>query len=120
MNLRSCDNCGVVLDDNKLCFPDEKFWISEEGEVNTDMAVWCNGTWRAKSLVLLADMILLKGASMAKPLSPEQQYKLEQFRIAYTKAYNESSGDVWGASDRAYDACQKAGFDPFPFLSNYD
>jgi hypothetical protein len=31
MNLRSCDNCGAVLDADKLIFPDQKNWWREDG-----------------------------------------------------------------------------------------
>lgn len=38
MNLISCDNCGVVLDKNKLKFPED---ISDdEGIVGSHLAVW--------------------------------------------------------------------------------
>jgi hypothetical protein len=50
MNLRSCDSCGVVLDLDKLMFPDQKQWWHEDGSVDETLAGW-NGNasaWRAK------------------------------------------------------------------------
>lgn len=38
MNLISCDSCGVVLDKNKLRFP-EDIW-TEDGCVDMTKAVW--------------------------------------------------------------------------------
>lgn len=38
MNLISCDNCGVVLDVNKLDFPDDL--ILEPGITDMSKAIW--------------------------------------------------------------------------------
>jgi hypothetical protein len=40
MNLRSCDNCGVVLDADKLIFPDQKHWWREDGTYDESMSAW--------------------------------------------------------------------------------
>lgn len=41
MNIISCDNCGVVLDANKLGFRD--VIEDENGEVDLNIAVWHDG-----------------------------------------------------------------------------
>lgn len=38
MNLVSCNNCGVVLDKNKLKFPDDIY--KDDGCVDTGKGVW--------------------------------------------------------------------------------
>lgn len=38
MNLTSCDNCGIVLDKDKITFPDD-CW-DEDGCVKEDKATW--------------------------------------------------------------------------------
>jgi hypothetical protein len=50
MNLRSCDSCGVVLDSDKLMFPDQKQWWHEDGSVDETLAGWSkySSAWRAK------------------------------------------------------------------------
>lgn len=46
MTLQSCDGCGVVLDTDKLPFPDDIY--HDDGSVNTDVAVFDGySTWRA-------------------------------------------------------------------------
>jgi hypothetical protein len=40
MNLISCDNCGVVLDANKLGFPAESRKYLDNGTVDTDNFIW--------------------------------------------------------------------------------
>lgn len=47
-DLVSCDNCAVVLDAAKLCFPDQKHWINEDGEVDVSKAVWTGTSWKAR------------------------------------------------------------------------
>lgn len=46
MNLTSCDNCGVVLDKDKLPFPDD-LWNDDGGSIDTDKAVWDGDTFVA-------------------------------------------------------------------------
>jgi len=38
MNLKSCDNCGVVLDFDKLYFPNDI--IKDDGCVDLEIAAW--------------------------------------------------------------------------------
>jgi hypothetical protein len=40
MNLRSCDNCGVVLDADKLHFPGQQLWWREDGTYDESMSAW--------------------------------------------------------------------------------
>ena len=40
MNLTACDDCGVVLDRDKLNFPDKEDIYDEDFSVNTDLATW--------------------------------------------------------------------------------
>lgn len=45
MKLISCDNCGVVLDGEKLNFgDDEDIWDEDKCEYMQDRSVWCNET----------------------------------------------------------------------------
>lgn len=46
MNLISCDDCGVVLDKDKLCFPET---IYEDGRVDERYGAYNNDTgfWEA-------------------------------------------------------------------------
>jgi len=46
MNLVSCDNCGVVLDKDKLNFPTNIYRI--DGSVNDKLAEWDSDGFRAK------------------------------------------------------------------------
>ena len=46
MNLISCDHCGVVLDADKLNFPDSKNYEREDGSLDESMVTWCYGAWR--------------------------------------------------------------------------
>ena len=39
MNLTSCDNCGVVLDRDKLCLPKD-IWDEEGMSVDPEKAMW--------------------------------------------------------------------------------
>lgn len=48
MTLISCDNCCVVLDANKLVFPDQKSWWHEDGTINAELAGWRFWGYRAK------------------------------------------------------------------------
>ena len=43
MNLCSCDECGIVLDKDKLNFPDEERFADKDGEFNSKKCVW-NGS----------------------------------------------------------------------------
>lgn len=43
MNLISCDYCGVVLDKDKLVFPD--IWDDETGEKKPNAGVWHNDSF---------------------------------------------------------------------------
>ena len=47
MNLQSCDNCGVVLDVDKIAFPDQKNWLKEDGTIDESMATRTGISWRA-------------------------------------------------------------------------
>lgn len=40
MNLASCDGCGVVLDKDKLNFPDPNDFLLEGGGVDDSLVVW--------------------------------------------------------------------------------
>lgn len=46
MNLQSCDQCGVVLDMDKMVFPDSKHYEREDGTFDESMVMWSNGSWR--------------------------------------------------------------------------
>jgi RNA polymerase subunit RPABC4/transcription elongation factor Spt4 len=46
MNLTSCDNCGVVLDKDKLQFP--KDITRDDGTIDTSKAVWDGDGYVAK------------------------------------------------------------------------
>jgi len=48
MNIISCDNCGVMLDADKLDFP-EDVW-EYDGSVNPDLADWDEGVLYPKTL----------------------------------------------------------------------
>ena len=51
MNLRSCDNCGVVLDANKLIFPDQKNWWREDGTYDGSMSAWDSWTMTQRAKI---------------------------------------------------------------------
>jgi predicted RNA-binding Zn-ribbon protein involved in translation (DUF1610 family) len=51
MNLRSCDNCGVVLDANKLIFPDQKNWWREDGTYDESMSAWDSWTMTQRAKI---------------------------------------------------------------------
>jgi len=38
VNLISCDNCGVVLDSDKLSFPTDIY--NDDGSINSEYASW--------------------------------------------------------------------------------
>ena len=40
MNLISCDDCGVVLDKDKLSFVSSNRFYKDDGSVDTDHAAW--------------------------------------------------------------------------------
>ena len=46
MKLQSCDGCGVLLDIDKLCFPDSKQYEREDGTLDESMVVWYWSAWR--------------------------------------------------------------------------
>ena len=46
MKLQSCDSCGVLLDIDKLCFPDNKHYEREDGSLDESMVMWCGTAWR--------------------------------------------------------------------------
>lgn len=46
MNLASCDNCGVVLDKDKLCFPKD-IWDDTGESVDQTKALWDGDNWTA-------------------------------------------------------------------------
>ena len=43
MNLISCDECGVVLDKNKLKFPTSKYM--DDGTIDHSKSTWRNGEY---------------------------------------------------------------------------
>jgi hypothetical protein len=45
MNIISCENCGVVLDKNRLRFPDD---IYRDGSIDDQKAAWDGDNWVAK------------------------------------------------------------------------
>lgn len=45
MNLISCDTCGIVLDKNKLDFPEDI--KLEDGSIDTSKAIWVNSEYFA-------------------------------------------------------------------------
>ena len=48
MNLVSCEGCGVVLDRNRLNFPDpDKVW-KDDGSVDLDLACYSDGEYVPK------------------------------------------------------------------------
>jgi len=57
MNLTSCDKCGVVLDKDKLNFPDSI--SSADGSIDDAKAVWVNGEFLpyVKCLVCGGDIV---------------------------------------------------------------
>jgi len=46
MNLTSCDGCGVVLDKDKLPWPDDLWDLDEEG-ISQEKAEWNGDKWVA-------------------------------------------------------------------------
>jgi hypothetical protein len=46
MNLQSCDSCGVVLDIDKLHFPDSKHYEREDGTLDESRVMWTGYAWR--------------------------------------------------------------------------
>ena len=51
INLQSCDNCGVVLDSDKLQFPDQKLWWREDGTYNESMSAWDSWTMTQRAKI---------------------------------------------------------------------
>ena len=45
MNLTSCNGCGVVLDKDKLSWPDD-LW-GDDGSIDQESAEWNGDTWVA-------------------------------------------------------------------------
>ena len=46
MKLQSCDSCGVLLDIDKLIFPDSKHYERADGSLDESMVTWCGSAWR--------------------------------------------------------------------------
>lgn len=46
MKLQSCDNCGVLLDIDKLIFPDSKHYEQADGSLDESMVILYGGAWR--------------------------------------------------------------------------
>jgi hypothetical protein len=46
MKIQSCDNCGVILDIDKLYFPDSKIYEREDGTLDESKVMWCGSAWR--------------------------------------------------------------------------
>ena len=59
MNLISCDDCGVVLDANKLEFPDDIYDL--EGAVDDKLAGWNGDHYVAKVKCPVCSEDILKG-----------------------------------------------------------
>lgn len=47
MNLISCDNCGVVLDKNKVRFAPSSEKLLDDGSVNEDKFTWSHDDYIA-------------------------------------------------------------------------
>lgn len=45
MNLTSCNHCGVVLDKNKLKFPED--YCDDKGDLIDTLCVWAGREWTA-------------------------------------------------------------------------
>ena len=48
MNIISCDECGVILDANKLNFVNEERFYKDDGSVDEDKAGYNGFDWVAK------------------------------------------------------------------------
>lgn len=46
MNIVSCNSCGVLLDADKLHFPDQKHWWREDGSIDESQAGYDPDTGR--------------------------------------------------------------------------
>lgn len=58
MNLTSCDNCGVVLDLNKLDFPVDIY--DDNGTVNEEFAEWAGYEFAPKTKCPICGESILK------------------------------------------------------------
>ena len=45
MKIQSCDGCGVLLDIDKLYFPNSKHYEREDGSLDESMVTWCWDAW---------------------------------------------------------------------------
>jgi hypothetical protein len=65
MNLISCDSCGVVLDGDKLKFPEDIY--DAEGAIDTDKAAWTSLGYEPKVLcpVCKSDITLFEAKCQA-------------------------------------------------------